>query len=61
MGCFCRGQKLLRRFEMFIHEVDIKAETKSCDRKYFRDSSLLNFFIGTKNKVWDIYKDQKLI
>jgi hypothetical protein len=35
--------------------------TKSYDRKYLRDQKLLKFFIVTKNKNWDIYREQKCI
>jgi hypothetical protein len=34
-----------------VHKNRLKIEIKNCDRKYFK----------TKNKIWNIYEDQKLI
>jgi hypothetical protein len=33
--------------------------TKSCDRKYLRYQNLMKLFIGTKNKIRDIYREYK--
>jgi hypothetical protein len=41
--------------------VGWKVGTKNPDKKYLREQNLLKFFIGTKIKIWDVYRDQKYI
>jgi hypothetical protein len=42
-------------------QVDWKVMTKNLDYKYIRDQNLLKYFIGFKNKIQNIYRDQKHI
>jgi len=39
----------------------LKKVNKSLDKKYLSNQNLLKKFRGTKNEIWNIHKDRKLI